>query len=50
MSKRKRMPWTRVEYEEVISLHEAIIAAYPQEIGEELRRARRKFLATVRVV
>jgi hypothetical protein len=46
-----RTIWTHEEVDELVANHERVLAmwAYPEEICRELRRARRKFLESVRV-
>jgi hypothetical protein len=46
-----RTIWTQDEVDELVANHERVLAllAYPEEICRELRRARRKWLESVKV-
>jgi hypothetical protein len=45
----KRTSWTLAYRNEFIQWHESVIAQYPEDVQIELRRARIKFLAGVRL-
>lgn len=45
----KGAPWTRHVWNSFVTWHESVIAQYPALVQKELRDARTKFLAGVRI-